>query len=233
RVEVVDVAAGGDELSVLVDDEDDLGVRFPHQAVHDRLDLVELLLVHHHLRVYHPSLRKPDGASVYTPRAAGISRRTSPGRIIDANRLPSIPSVFLCHESPGTGRSAALAVGSRARQRAAVGKRSRAAYSGDPRGPVERQRARPERRGADAPEFASDGAPSRARSRRPSPRRSRAAPGRASRKDAAFRPIGVPNAALRAVGCRRILEAFSLYMTGRCPASARSGQAGGAPRNPP
>ena len=29
RVDVVDVAAGGDELTVLVDDEDDLGVRFP------------------------------------------------------------------------------------------------------------------------------------------------------------------------------------------------------------
>ena len=36
RVEVVDVAARGDELTVLVDDEDDLGVRVLDEAVHDR-----------------------------------------------------------------------------------------------------------------------------------------------------------------------------------------------------
>ena len=36
RVDVVDVAARGDELAVLVDDEDDLGVRVLDQAVHDR-----------------------------------------------------------------------------------------------------------------------------------------------------------------------------------------------------
>ena len=54
---LLDVAARGDELAVLVDDEDDLGVRVLHQAVDDRLDLVELLFVHHHLRVDHPILR--------------------------------------------------------------------------------------------------------------------------------------------------------------------------------
>jgi hypothetical protein len=36
RVDVVDVAARGDELPVLVDDEDDLGVRVANQAIHDR-----------------------------------------------------------------------------------------------------------------------------------------------------------------------------------------------------
>ena len=51
RVDVVHFTAGRDELTVLVDDEDDLGVRVPDQAVYDRLDLVELLLVHHHLRI--------------------------------------------------------------------------------------------------------------------------------------------------------------------------------------
>ena len=50
RVDVVDVAARGDELSVLVDDEHDLGVRVLDQPIHDGLDLIELLLVHHHLR---------------------------------------------------------------------------------------------------------------------------------------------------------------------------------------
>src|SRR5690606_17204005 len=62
RVDVLDLAARRDELSVLVDDEDDLGVRFPYQTVHDRLDLLELLFVHHHLRVHH-------GWPPRTPRA--------------------------------------------------------------------------------------------------------------------------------------------------------------------
>jgi hypothetical protein len=53
RVDVVDVAGCRDELAVLVDDEDDLGVRIPNQAVDHHLDLIELLLVHHHLRVDH------------------------------------------------------------------------------------------------------------------------------------------------------------------------------------
>ena len=35
-VDVVDVAARRDELTVLVDDEDDLGVRVANQAVDDR-----------------------------------------------------------------------------------------------------------------------------------------------------------------------------------------------------
>ena len=52
-IDVVDVAARCDELPVLVDDEDDLGVRIANQAVDDRLDLSELLLVHHHLGIDH------------------------------------------------------------------------------------------------------------------------------------------------------------------------------------
>ena len=52
-VDVADLAAGGDQLAVLVDEEDDLGVRVPNQAVDDRLDLVELLFVHHHSGVNH------------------------------------------------------------------------------------------------------------------------------------------------------------------------------------
>ena len=59
RVHVVDIAGGRDQLPVLVDDEDDLGVRVPNQAVDDRLDLVELLLVHHHLGIDHRALRRP------------------------------------------------------------------------------------------------------------------------------------------------------------------------------
>ena len=55
RVDVVDVAGRRDELTVLVDDEDDLGVRVTNQTVHDRLDLIELLLVHHHLGIDHPN----------------------------------------------------------------------------------------------------------------------------------------------------------------------------------
>src|SRR6185437_12519940 len=45
----------GDELAVLVDDEDDLGVGVLDEAIHHVLDLIELLLVHHHLRVDHRS----------------------------------------------------------------------------------------------------------------------------------------------------------------------------------
>ena len=52
---LVDVASGGNELSILVDDEDDLGVRVTNQTVYDRLDLIELLLVHHHLGIDHPN----------------------------------------------------------------------------------------------------------------------------------------------------------------------------------
>src|SRR5688572_21828811 len=73
RVDVADLAARRDELSVLVDDEDDLGVRFPNQAVDDRLDLVELLFVHHHSGVNH---REPPSIS-----AERWQTRTSAARL--------------------------------------------------------------------------------------------------------------------------------------------------------
>src|ERR1700677_3635216 len=57
-VDVVDIARRRDELPVLVDDEDDLGVRIPDQAIDHRLDEIELLLVHHHLRVDHSRPRR-------------------------------------------------------------------------------------------------------------------------------------------------------------------------------
>ena len=77
RVEVVDVAARGDELAVLVDDEDDLGVRVLDQAIHDRLDLIELLLVHHHLGVDHRSLRTSPCRCA--PARSVTSRTACPG----------------------------------------------------------------------------------------------------------------------------------------------------------
>src|SRR5882672_3693426 len=51
-VEVLGGADGGDELAVLVDEEDDLGVGFPGQPLADPADLLELLVVHHHLRLH-------------------------------------------------------------------------------------------------------------------------------------------------------------------------------------
>jgi hypothetical protein len=41
-----------DELPVLVDEEDDLRVRFARQALANHADLLELLVVHHHLRLH-------------------------------------------------------------------------------------------------------------------------------------------------------------------------------------
>jgi hypothetical protein len=55
-VQVLRGADGGDELAVLVDEEDDLRVRFARQALADRADLLELLVVHHHLRLHWQNL---------------------------------------------------------------------------------------------------------------------------------------------------------------------------------
>src|SRR6266478_1128652 len=51
-IEVLGGADGGDELAVLVDEEDDLRVGLPRQALADRADLLEFLVVHHHLRLH-------------------------------------------------------------------------------------------------------------------------------------------------------------------------------------
>src|SRR5262249_58897244 len=60
-VEVLDVAVGGDLLTVLVHQEDDLGVRVDPELRDDLLDLVELLLVHDDIWRRHPVilLKKP------------------------------------------------------------------------------------------------------------------------------------------------------------------------------
>jgi hypothetical protein len=57
RVDLIRISSSGDELAVLVDNEDDTGIGGTDQSIDDRLDLPELLLVHHHLRVGHPILR--------------------------------------------------------------------------------------------------------------------------------------------------------------------------------
>ena len=54
-VDVVGLPAARDELAVLVHEEHDLGVGLASQAIADRVDLVELLLVHHHLLVHRRS----------------------------------------------------------------------------------------------------------------------------------------------------------------------------------
>jgi len=46
-----------------VPDQDDLDQMAKVHSIHDVLDLVELLLVHHHLRVDHRSLRRPSRIS--------------------------------------------------------------------------------------------------------------------------------------------------------------------------
>src|SRR5438132_133455 len=51
-VQVLGGADGSDELAVFVDEEDDLRVGLPSQALADRADLLELLVVHHHLRLH-------------------------------------------------------------------------------------------------------------------------------------------------------------------------------------
>ena len=89
RVDVVDVAGRGDELSVLVDDEDDLGVRVPNQAVHDPLDQSELLLVHHHLPVDHSIL------DALTSRIAVLAAARIP--VKQPRRVP-LPSSLPGHE---------------------------------------------------------------------------------------------------------------------------------------
>ena len=80
RVHVLGVAARGDELAVLVDDEDDPRVRVFDEAIHHVLDLVELLLVHHHLGVDH---YVPPPASAVLGRACrimvGLVARAFPG----------------------------------------------------------------------------------------------------------------------------------------------------------
>jgi hypothetical protein len=82
-VELFGLAGVGDELAVLVDDEHDLGVRLLHQAIDDRLDLVELLLVHHHLRVRHELLRALHRYLLrlpgWTPMGVARGQRGSPG----------------------------------------------------------------------------------------------------------------------------------------------------------
>src|SRR5690606_4435639 len=103
-VDVLHVTARGDELTILVDDEDDLGVRFPNEAVHDPLDLVELLLVHHHLRVNHYSLRRLDDRC--DPKSLGSCsfavRWRSALRGATAS-LPSVVAAMLPRQSPGHG----------------------------------------------------------------------------------------------------------------------------------
>src|SRR5207248_7984204 len=51
-VEVLGGADGGDELAVLVDQKDDLGVGLASEPLADPADLLELLVVHHHLRLH-------------------------------------------------------------------------------------------------------------------------------------------------------------------------------------
>ena len=58
RIQILDVTTSRNELTVLVDDEHDFSVRVPDKTVYDCLNLVELLLVHHHLGIDHPCLRQ-------------------------------------------------------------------------------------------------------------------------------------------------------------------------------
>src|SRR5437868_2647032 len=51
-VEVFGGAHGGNELAVLVDKKDDLGVGLAREPLADRADLLEFLVVHHHLRLH-------------------------------------------------------------------------------------------------------------------------------------------------------------------------------------
>src|SRR5262249_21262572 len=50
-VEVIDIAGCGNQLSILVDDEDDFRVCIFDESIDDVLNLIEFLLVHNHLRV--------------------------------------------------------------------------------------------------------------------------------------------------------------------------------------
>jgi len=54
-VEVVDVAVGRDLLAVFVDEENELGVGVGAKFAQNRFDLIELLVIHHHISGRHDS----------------------------------------------------------------------------------------------------------------------------------------------------------------------------------
>src|SRR5437870_13589255 len=108
-VEVLGGSDGGDELAVLVDEKDDLGVGLASQPLADRADLLELLVVHHHLRLHSRdlflsweslarTLTEPRGSvQEVAPRGSAYISRCC--------RVGPIPLTLKFHASPaGRGR---------------------------------------------------------------------------------------------------------------------------------
>jgi hypothetical protein len=48
-----DVANPGNQLAILVNEENDLGIGLSQKLFNDNVDLFEFLIIHHHLRIRH------------------------------------------------------------------------------------------------------------------------------------------------------------------------------------
>ena len=132
-VEVLDLAARGDELPVLVDEEDDLGVRVAREAIADPALIRELLLVHHQAGIHGPtSLRvdyryprripkEPARLSISGLQRCGDQQRRRP-------RAPETIRTASARHAHSSRRPA------RARARVAWSAYSRSAAHGDPLG---------------------------------------------------------------------------------------------------